>query len=446
MMMMKQNKFLFLLVVLVLSTQNGCQAGKKYWWMNDPSVFGGSNNNNNAVAPQQQQVQQQQVQQLPAVQNFVEQQQSQVETECPAGTKCVQNYFCNEHAIMVDYRVSLTYAQKHKRGKLPQCFNGNDGEVDVCCSTATPIQQVNPIENQQQSLPQAQLPGINPRITSNIPSGTCPQINTLPRVELCEGKDSNCWSVDQPDVDCPNNALCCFDGCRNSCYFGNRDTGENPPALTTPAPRALLQQAPQQVQQQALQTAQSVQVQVQKTLPKPVPAVPVAIPQRAPVAIPQRQPVAIPQRVPVAIRQPAPWPVMKAQQQKPFNGPTAESKPFVMCPAAMLCIPRVHCDFKGVITKQTLNLTPDLEMLRVPLIPCVNPANLNIDVCCRDPDYVDPWPQNMPMPNMNIKPRAQQQQKQQQQQQPQQQQQNVVINSDRLFILYGLYYCVIYTV
>jgi hypothetical protein len=44
--------------------------------MNDPSVFGGSNNNNNAVAPQQQQVQQQQVQQLPAVQNFVEQQQS----------------------------------------------------------------------------------------------------------------------------------------------------------------------------------------------------------------------------------------------------------------------------------------------------------------------------------------------------------------------------------
>ena len=23
--------------------------------------------------------------------------------------------------------------------------------------------------------------------------------------------------------------------------------------------------------------------------------------------------------------------------------------------------------------------------------PCVNPENQNIDVCCRDPNYVDPW-------------------------------------------------------
>ena len=30
-------------------------------------------------------------------------------------------------------------------------------------------------------------------------------------------------------------------------------------------------------------------------------------------------------------------------------------------------------------------------MLSVPLIPCVNPENQNIDVCCRDPNYVDPW-------------------------------------------------------
>merc|ERR1712025_882849 len=34
-----------------------------------------------------------------------------------------------------------------------------------------------------------------------------------------------------------------------------------------------------------------------------------------------------------------------------------------------------------------------LEMLRVPLIPCVNRARNNqIDVCCRDPNYKDPWP------------------------------------------------------
>ena len=25
----------------------------------------------------------------------------------------------------------------------------------------------------------------------------------------------------QPDTDCANNALCCFDGCGNTCYYGN---------------------------------------------------------------------------------------------------------------------------------------------------------------------------------------------------------------------------------
>ena len=40
-------------------------------------------------------------------------------SECPAGTKCVQEYFCDENAIMVNYRVSLTPAQKQKRGQLP---------------------------------------------------------------------------------------------------------------------------------------------------------------------------------------------------------------------------------------------------------------------------------------------------------------------------------------
>ena len=69
----------------------------------------------------------------------------------------------------------------------------------------------------------------------------------------------------------------------------------------------------------------------------------------------------------------------------------AASKPFVMCPSAMLCIPRANCDFKGFITEQTIAYTPQLEMLSVPLIPCVNPENQNIDVCCRDPNYVDPW-------------------------------------------------------
>ena len=39
-------------------------------------------------------------------------------TECPAGTKCVQDFFCNENAVMVSYRVSLTPEQKKRRGDL----------------------------------------------------------------------------------------------------------------------------------------------------------------------------------------------------------------------------------------------------------------------------------------------------------------------------------------
>ncbi len=53
--------------------------------------------------------------------------------------------------------------------------------------------------------------------------------------------------------------------------------------------------------------------------------------------------------------------------------------------------------------------------------PCVNPETTNIDVCCRDPNYVDPWPQNMPMKPMNGQP-MQAQQPAQQPAQPQQQQ------------------------
>ena len=43
---------------------------------------------------------------------------STVETECPAGTKCVSDHFCDENAIMVFTRVDLTPEQKKRRGDL----------------------------------------------------------------------------------------------------------------------------------------------------------------------------------------------------------------------------------------------------------------------------------------------------------------------------------------
>ena len=48
---------------------------------------------------------------------------SGIRTECPSGTKCVAEFFCNENAIMVAYRVNLTPAQKKQRGSLTVSFN-----------------------------------------------------------------------------------------------------------------------------------------------------------------------------------------------------------------------------------------------------------------------------------------------------------------------------------
>jgi len=71
----------------------------------------------------------------------------------------------------------------------------------------------------------------------------------------------------------------------------------------------------------------------------------------------------------------------------------------------MKCVPRINCDFNGVMVDREVVLTPDQEALRVPLIPCFNTARGNaVDTCCRDPNYKDPWP------NAEGQPTQQQQQ------------------------------------
>ena len=69
-----------------------------------------------------------------------------------------------------------------------------------------------------------------------------------------------------------------------------------------------------------------------------------------------------------------------------------------MCPSAMKCVPKTNCDLKGVMTETAQSYSPQVELLRVPLIPCVNrEAGNAVDVCCRDPNYKDPWPGGMMM-------------------------------------------------
>merc|ERR1712200_181439 len=72
----------------------------------------------------------------------------------------------------------------------------------------------------------------------------------------------------------------------------------------------------------------------------------------------------------------------------------AAALPFTQCPSAMKCVEKRLCDFNGVMRDFVTTLSPAQESLRVPLIPCVSQgAGGDVDVCCRDPNYKDPWPE-----------------------------------------------------
>merc|ERR1711936_744491 len=72
----------------------------------------------------------------------------------------------------------------------------------------------------------------------------------------------------------------------------------------------------------------------------------------------------------------------------------AAALPFTQCPSAMKCVEKRLCDFNGVMRDFVTTLSPAQESLRVPLIPCVSQrAGSEVDVCCHDPNYKDPWPE-----------------------------------------------------
>lgn len=51
----------------------------------------------------------------------------------------------------------------------------------------------------------------------------------------CQGAPpSNCWSPGQTDTDCPNNGLCCFDGCADRCLDATSQGPEGAPAQVLP--------------------------------------------------------------------------------------------------------------------------------------------------------------------------------------------------------------------
>ncbi|XP_054015987.1 inactive serine protease scarface [Hylaeus anthracinus] len=67
------------------------------------------------------------------------------------------------------------------------------------------------------------------------------------------------------------------------------------------------------------------------------------------------------------------------------------------CAAALLCVEEQYCTAGGTISTEPVSLEKTTIQQRVPLSSCKNPDNGIIGKCCRDPNYVDPWPtENLP--------------------------------------------------
>ncbi|XP_076750260.1 inactive serine protease scarface [Xylocopa sonorina] len=62
------------------------------------------------------------------------------------------------------------------------------------------------------------------------------------------------------------------------------------------------------------------------------------------------------------------------------------------CAAALLCVEEKFCALDGMISPEPVTLSESQLFRRVPLSSCRNPENGIIGKCCRDPNYVDPWP------------------------------------------------------
>lgn len=61
------------------------------------------------------------------------------------------------------------------------------------------------------------------------------------------------------------------------------------------------------------------------------------------------------------------------------------------CASALVCTPENFCSSIGVISETPVEISP----FRVPLTDCVMEDTGAAGKCCRDPNYVDPWPVNL---------------------------------------------------
>merc|ERR1712232_122269 len=119
-------------------------------------------------------------------------------------------------------------------------MNPATAQFNVCCRQPQLSPQISP-----SPAPPAQEEEVRPS------QGSCPVISVLPPIQLCANRKSSCWSAGLPDVDCLDNALCCFDGCANV-YLGRGPVSANPgpqtnPRQTTPGPVSIQENFAQEV-------------------------------------------------------------------------------------------------------------------------------------------------------------------------------------------------------
>uniref|UniRef100_A0A1A9WYS8 Lectizyme n=1 Tax=Glossina brevipalpis TaxID=37001 RepID=A0A1A9WYS8_9MUSC len=80
--------------------------------------------------------------------------------------------------------------------------------------------------------------------------------------------------------------------------------------------------------------------------------------------------------------------------------------PAVKCASALVCTAENYCNSIGVISETPV----ELSSFRVPLTDCIIESTGASGKCCRDPNYVDPWPVNLAgvcaQRNTNTKPRG----------------------------------------
>ncbi|KAH8272621.1 hypothetical protein KR018_010184, partial [Drosophila ironensis] len=78
------------------------------------------------------------------------------------------------------------------------------------------------------------------------------------------------------------------------------------------------------------------------------------------------------------------------------NTQTADTlKHYAKCASALVCTSENYCNAIGVISDTPVELTPMEAAFRVPLTDCLQLENGTPGKCCRDPNYVDPWPVNL---------------------------------------------------